>query len=161
MPKLEFFLLFIVGRMDRPHTAQVALSQSLGNYGSLRGVVLDASKASVPGATVLLRNPLTGVQRTTSPIPQGAFQLNGIPFGNYRLTASAPGFQESVQSISIGSPVPVDLNISLAVAGASTSVEVTGAAGVWRSRRRPTGRWTAPCSTACRCKIRPPASARW
>ncbi len=108
-------------------TVETVLAQSLGNYGNLRGMVLDASGASVPDATVLLENPLTGVRRTTSSDSQGAFQVAAIPFGNYRLTASAPGFQESLRSISITSPVPVELHISLAVGGASTSVEVTGA----------------------------------
>ncbi len=110
-------------------TVQLASSQSLGNYGSLRGVVLDGSNASVPSATLVLKNQLTGVQRTTSSDSQGAFQMNGIPFGNYQLTASASGFQESLRSISITSPVPVELKVSLAVAGASTSVEVTAGAG--------------------------------
>ena len=92
-------------------------------------MILDASKAVVPDAAIVLKNPLTGVERTTSSDAQGAFQLNGIPFGNYRLTASAQGFQEAARSISIGSPVPVEIEIGLAVAGASTSVEVTGAGG--------------------------------
>jgi len=106
-----------------------APAQSLGNYGSLRGLVLDPSQSSVPSAAVTLRNPLTGVRRTASTDSTGAFQLNGIPFGVYRLTAAAPGFEESVQNVSVGSPVPLDLKIVLSVAGASTSVEVTGAAG--------------------------------
>jgi hypothetical protein len=129
MPKSELAFLLVVAAGIPALTGGVAFSQSLGNYGSLRGVIYDASKASVPAATVVLGNPLTGVERTTSSDSQGGFQLNGIPFGNYRLTASAPGFQDSVQRISIASPVPVDLRIALAVAGASTSVEVTSAGG--------------------------------
>jgi len=105
-------------------TAPVALSQSLGDYGSVRGVVLDASRSSIPSATVTLRNQLTGVQRTATADSGGAFQLNGIPFGVYQLTTAAPGFQESAQNVSIASPVPLDLKISLQVAGAATTVEV-------------------------------------
>ena len=107
-------------------TVETALAQSLGNFGNLQGVVLDASGASVPDASVLLENPLTGVRRTGSSDAHGAFQFAAIPFGNYRFSVSAPGFQESLRSLSIASPVPLELHVSLAVAGASTSVEVTG-----------------------------------
>ena len=125
MPKFySAFLLLVAAAFPG-----VTVSQSLGNYGSLRGVILDASKAAVPAAAIVLKNPLTGVERATSSDSGGAFQLNGIPFGNYRLTASAPGFQDSVQSVSIASPVPVEVRIPLEVASASTSVEITGAGG--------------------------------
>jgi hypothetical protein len=104
---------------------QTAFPQSLGNYGSLRGIVLDSSGASVASAGITLRNQLTNVQRTTSSGSSGAFQLNGIPFGAYQLITSAAGFQESVQNVSVESPVPAELKITLSVAGSSTSVEVT------------------------------------
>ena len=103
-----------------------ALAQSLGNYGSVHGLILDASTGSVGSATVTLSNPLTGVRRTVSSDPKGTYQLNGIPFGSYQLSASAPGFQEYMHSISVGSPVPVELNITLAIAGTATTVEVSG-----------------------------------
>ena len=128
MPKFRSAAWLFVAALPAV-TVETALSQSPGNNGTLRGVVLDASRASVPSAAVILKNPLSGVQRTTFSDSQGVFQLNGIPFGHYRLTASAPGFQDWAQSISIASPGPVALQISLAVAAASTSVEVTGAAG--------------------------------
>ena len=43
-----------------------AFAQSLGNYGSLRGIVLDPSNAAIPSAKVTLSNPLTDVQRAVS-----------------------------------------------------------------------------------------------
>ncbi|HMF74369.1 MAG TPA: TonB-dependent receptor [Bryobacteraceae bacterium] len=115
---LRFLVLFLAILNSAP-------GQSLGNYGSIHGVVTDASNASVPSALVTLGNPLTGVQRTTSSDTGGAFQLNGIPFGPYRVTAVAPGFRESVQNISIESPVPLALKVSLSLAAASTSVDVS------------------------------------
>jgi Carboxypeptidase regulatory-like domain len=102
-----------------------ALAQSSGNYGSVHGTVFDASNGSVPSALVVLRNPLNGVQRSASSDASGVFQLNGIPFGSYRLTTSAPGFRESVQDVSIESLVSLTLEIALVVAGASTSVDVS------------------------------------
>lgn len=105
-----------------------AAGQSLGNYGSVRGTVLDSSNASIPLATVTLSNSLTGVHRSVSVDRNGTFQLNGIPFGAYQLGASAPGFQGTVRSVSVESPVPIELNISMPVAGTSTAIKVTEAA---------------------------------
>jgi hypothetical protein len=87
-----------------------AFAQSLGNYGSLRGIILDPSNAAIPSAKVTLSNRLTGVQRTVSADPAGAYQLNGIPFGSYQISVSMEGFQESRQTVSIRSPVPMELN---------------------------------------------------
>src|ERR1700757_5152566 len=91
-----------------------AFAQSLGNYGSLRGIILDPSNAVIPFAKVTLSNPLTDVQRAVSADAAGAYQLNGIPFGSYQISVSMEGFQESRQTISIRSPVPMELNITLA-----------------------------------------------
>jgi hypothetical protein len=104
---------------------RMACGQSLGNFGSARGVVLDPSGAAIPKASLTLLNPLTGVQRTATADSSGAFQLSGIPFGSYRLSATAPGFQEFIHTLPVESPVPIDLRISLSVAGASTTVEVS------------------------------------
>ena len=60
-----------------------AFAQSLGNYGSLRGIILDPSNAAIPSAKVTLSNPLTDAQRAVSADAAGAYQLNGIPFGSY------------------------------------------------------------------------------
>ena len=106
----------------------VVVAQSLGNYGSLRGSILDPSNAAIPSATVTLSNPLTGVQRTVSADAAGAYQLNGIPFGSYQVSVSMAGFQASRQTVSIGSPVPIELNITLALAGSATELEVSGEA---------------------------------
>jgi hypothetical protein len=108
---------------------QVARCQSPGNYGNLRGLVLDMSKASVASATVSLRNQVTAVRFTTTSDSGGAFQLNGIPFGAYRLAVSAAGFQDSIQDVSIASPVPIESRIMLSIHGTSASVEVSGLAG--------------------------------
>ena len=126
--KCRFFRSFIVIATCAA-TVHPALSQSLGNYGSVRGLILDTSTASIASATIALKNQLTGVQRMTSSDSSGAFQLNGIPFGVYQLIASTPGFQQSLQNVSVESPVPVELKIVLSVAGAATSVEVTEATG--------------------------------
>ncbi len=106
-------------------TTPTALSQSSGSSGSLHGLVLDASNASVASAAINLKSQLSGARRTASSDSGGAFRLNGIPFGTYVLTVSASGFQQAARSVRIGSPAPVEVVIALSVVGASTTMEVT------------------------------------
>ena len=108
-------------------TVRAGRAQSLGGYGSFRGTVLDATKASVPAA-VFLKNELTGVERRAIADSGGVFLLTGIPFGSYRLTVSAPGFQDSVRNISVGSAVPLGSRIVMELAGARMSINVTDSA---------------------------------
>ena len=106
--------------------ATAALAQSLGNYGNLRGTVADPSSSSVAAAKVLLSNRLTGVNRATTTDANGEFRLHGIPFGGYQVSVRAPGFLDAETAIIISSAVPATLRISLGIAGAHTTVEVTG-----------------------------------
>jgi hypothetical protein len=138
-----------------------ALAQSLGSYGSLRGSILDPSNAAIPSAKMTLSNPLTGVQRTVSADSGGAYQLNGIPFGSYRLSVLMEGFEQSRQTVAIESLVPMELNITLALAGASTAVEVSGGAAGLELSPTTHGTWTDPHSIALPCKTRLPVSAKW
>ena len=124
--RLSSLLLWIV--LSMMWAGKPAFAQSLGNYGSLRGIILDPSNAAIPSAKITLSNPLTGVQRAVSADAAGAYQLNGIPFGSYQISVSMERFQESRQTVSIRSPVPMELNITLALTGASTTVEVSGGA---------------------------------
>src|SRR5215831_6326341 len=109
-------------------TSQGVTPQSPGNYGSLRGRVLDPSNALISTASVTVQNQATGVGRTFSSDSRGAFQLNAIPFGAYRVMVSAPGFQDAVKAVSIRSPTPAVVDITLAIAGASASVQVSAVA---------------------------------
>jgi hypothetical protein len=95
----------------------------MASSGNIRGVITDASGSSMPSALVVLVGG--GFRRSTSPDSSGAFQFDGIPFGTYRLTTSAPGFRESFQDVSVSSTATPVLKISLAIAAASTSVEVS------------------------------------
>src|SRR5260370_24154134 len=100
MPKPYRLFLPCIAVAISVATMPIALSQSPGNYGTLRGVVVDASKASVPSAIITLTNQLTAVERATSSDSGGAFQLNGIPFGTYQIIASAAGFRKYPRNLS-------------------------------------------------------------
>jgi hypothetical protein len=62
--------------------------------GSLSGVVLDPSRAVVPGAEARLTHQESGVVRTTTTSELGEFLFPALPAGNYRLEITRSGFQK-------------------------------------------------------------------
>ena len=93
--------------------------------GVLRGVVLDPSGSAIPGATVEIRNPISQFDKTIVADAQGRFELNNLPFNNYRLTASATGFQKAEQDVNVRSQLPIDLKITVKLGEQTESVTVT------------------------------------
>jgi len=96
---------------------------------SLRGTITDPKGAVIAGAVVTLSNPETGYVRTIKSSPQGEYQFLDVPPSTYTLTADAPGFatlKQAYLTLPVNTPVRLDLNMQ--VAGAQTTVEVSGAA---------------------------------
>jgi hypothetical protein len=94
--------------------------------GTITGTVNDASGAVVPGATVTIGNPVSGLSRTTKTDGAGHYQFNNLSFNPYHLVVDAPGFATFTADVLVRSTVPVTPAISLQVGGASTTVTVTG-----------------------------------
>ena len=65
---------------------------------SLGGAVIDPSGAPVPQARVTVQNTDTGLVRSTTTGPDGAFLFTALPVGNYQLTSEKTGFSRYVQS---------------------------------------------------------------
>ena len=101
-----------------------AYPQSI-NSGTINGSVKDPSGAVVSHASVQLRNPVTGYQQSTLTDNSGAFRLNNIPQNNYRLMVSAPGFAAATQEVDVRSSRPLNVDLSLTLAEASTTMQVT------------------------------------
>ena len=88
---------------------------------------MDPSGAAVPGATVTIRNPVSGYVQSTSTGTDGSFRLSNIPPNPYRLEATASGFGVSAQDVDIRNALPVQVKATLALAGAQTTVNVEAA----------------------------------
>src|SRR5258708_5234412 len=65
---------------------------------TIQGTVLDATGASVPGATVTVRNQNTGEERITQTDAVGGYVVPSLPVGTYRVEVKAPGLQTTVAS---------------------------------------------------------------
>src|SRR3982075_360370 len=107
----------------------VAMAQSAGSSGSVSGTVQDPTGAIVPNATVKIRNPVSGYDRSTTTDTSGKFSFPNIPYNPYHLTVKAPDFAPYTQDVELRSSVPVNLPIALKVSGSTTAVTVEAEGG--------------------------------
>jgi Carboxypeptidase regulatory-like domain len=98
-----------------------------GNASSVRGTVTDPSGAVIPGATIRLSNAASGLDRTVTSDATGEFEIGNIPFNNYQLNVTAPGFASQRQSLVLRSSVAANLKIVLQIAAADSTVTVEAA----------------------------------
>jgi hypothetical protein len=106
-----------------------ASAQSVGNSGSINGTVVDPTGAVVAKATVEIRNPVSGFDRSTITDASGKFEFTNIPFNPYHLVVTAEGFAATVQDAEPRSAVPVSVAIKLKVSGSTTQVTVEAEGG--------------------------------
>jgi Carboxypeptidase regulatory-like domain len=104
-----------------------AQAQSGGSSTSVTGTVVDPSGAVVSKATVEIRNPVSGFERSTGTDASGKFTIPNVPFNPYHLTVTGQGFNSYSRDIDVRSVVPVNVSISLTVKGSSESVTVEAA----------------------------------
>jgi hypothetical protein len=108
-------------------TAVPAYSQVTG--ATLAGTITDASGAVVAGAQISVTNTATQVSRDTTSDSAGLYTFPNLTAGKYDVKVSAKGFSTAAQSaVSLAVGQQQQLNFSLKVGEASTTVEVTGAA---------------------------------
>jgi hypothetical protein len=91
----------------------------------LTGTVTDASGRVMPGVQISASLESSGLHRETVTSSTGAYDIPELPIGLYRVTYSAPGFQERViegMQQTIGHTRT--LNVSLSIAGVLEHAEV-------------------------------------
>src|SRR5450432_2174710 len=110
-----------------PGVAHQLPAQSLGNAGTIEGNVVDPSGAAVAKAAVTIHNAVSGYNQAATTASDGSFRFGNIPPNPYHLEVTAPGFNVFTQDVAIRSGVPVQVKVTLALAGAKTSVTVEAA----------------------------------
>ena len=109
----------------------------LGQYttASLGGTVVDASGASVPGATVMVQHNDTGFSETATTGNDGAFLFPSLPVGNYRLTVEKSGFTAYFQEgITLAVNEAASEKVVLKVGKATDRVTVSANADIVATR---------------------------
>ena len=107
-------------------TLSDGVSAQNATSGELTGFVIDPSGEVVPDAKVELRDNAKGISQTTNSNPDGEYVFSFVPPGNYTLTVTHSGFRETMQTLHVSLGPPITLNVRLVIAGASTTVTVTG-----------------------------------
>src|SRR6187549_3781345 len=82
----------------------------------VRGRVLDAQGAMLPGATVTVRNQDTGMFRETVSNNDGTFLVTAIVPGSYEITAELQGFKKFVRrdvGLEIGNTASIDVPLEM------------------------------------------------
>jgi outer membrane receptor protein involved in Fe transport len=124
-PAVLFLLAGVLG-------CACAFAQSVAGLGAISGTVRDASGAAVPGARVVVSNESKGIKRTLETTDAGVFTAPSlVPAPGYSVTVDKQGFtQYEVKDIQVLVGQNLGLEIALAVAGASTQVQVEAVAPI-------------------------------
>lgn len=93
---------------------------------TVSGTVVDQAGAVVPGATVTISNPATGLSRSATSSSNGRFSFPGLPPSTYRIEVTANGFKKLVKSdVQATVDSSVDFNLALEPGDVSVVVDVT------------------------------------
>lgn len=107
----------------------ITLLSAQSTDGLISGAVRDPSGAIIAGARLEIRNANTGVTTRAESNAQGIYSFPALAVGQYRITATHPGFQTSVlENIRLDVGARLALDFTLAVAAAGQSVEVVAEA---------------------------------
>ncbi len=94
-------------------------------FGGIAGIVTDSVGALVPGAKILATNQKTGATFQAISTSAGTYHFPELPLGNYTITASAQGFEQSVSTdVTVNVQVTTSLNIKLQIGATSQTVTV-------------------------------------
>jgi hypothetical protein len=111
----------------------LAVSVALGTFaanaqtsrGTVTGVVTDATRASVPGATVEIINKETSVVRTTETNEQGVYRFDAVDPGTWDVVVKSTGFKTyTSRAIPVSAAQTAGVNAVLEIGDAVTSIEV-------------------------------------
>ncbi|HWI18042.1 MAG TPA: TonB-dependent receptor [Vicinamibacterales bacterium] len=91
---------------------------------TIRGEVRDEQKASVPGASVMVRHASSGLIRETVSDATGLFELANLPLGTFDVTVTLAGFSTFQARVDATSGVPLRVEAVLALGTFTDTVQV-------------------------------------
>src|SRR5712692_3828795 len=94
--------------------------------GAIQGTVTDSTGAAVPGAQITVTSVDTNLSRTVVTDDTGDYAFTELPIGNYKVTASKPGFRtETLGGIQVTVATAQRADLRLTPGETKESVEVT------------------------------------
>ncbi len=113
-----FALLCLVAVSANPLLAQ-------GVFGTITGVISDATGAVVPNAKITLKDAVSGTDRSSVSNGDGYYTFASVPVGTYNLLVSGAGFRDyKAEGISLTGGSQINVNVALSVGTADQTVSV-------------------------------------
>src|SRR4051794_5253857 len=123
------FLRVVVALMFLSVVASPSFAQGLGGAGTVQGTVKDPTGGVMQAVEVRISNPVSGFTRTITTDAAGKYVFSNLPPNPYHITVDAQGFQTLERDVDVRTGVPITLDLTLSLTGATAAVEVVGHAG--------------------------------
>lgn len=105
--------------------AMLATTAAAQVTAAIGGVVRDPQGAVLPGATVTVRQPSSGLERLGVSDGSGRFTVPNLPTGHYEVTITLDGFAPDTRQLRLDGTAPAPLEATLAVASVTDTIVVT------------------------------------
>src|SRR6202795_3824680 len=92
--------------------------------GSLRGVVQDASRSRIPGATITAQAAESSIRREATADDRGEFRMGDLPPGTYHVVVIAKGFTEASSEVSVIVSFVREMRVTMSPAAVQQTVTV-------------------------------------
>jgi len=99
------------------------------NTASIRGQVLDQSRAAAQDAEVTISNTVVRFERTGRTDSSGNFSFSGLPVGTYSLVAHKDKFADLRRELTLMGGTAAEVQLQLSVSEVQTDIVVMGVAG--------------------------------
>jgi hypothetical protein len=97
-----------------------------GYFGTVSGILTDATGAIIQGAKVTLLDEEKGYQFTATSNAEGQYLFVSIPPGSYTVSAEAKGFEKTVRThVKLSVSENPSANLTMKIAGGTQTVDVT------------------------------------
>jgi hypothetical protein len=115
-------------------TALLCLT-ALGQTAPLNGAITDPNGAVVAGATVVVKNNVTGEKYQATTSGNGTFSIPALGASTYTVTINAPGFKQAViNEVKLDVGTPANVRVTLEVGNTSESVVIQGGGEIVQSQ---------------------------
>ena len=97
-----------------------------GSAAAILGTVNDATGATIPGASIQVKNEETGFLQSVITDEQGRYRVPDLGLGGYEVTASMPGFGTVARkgiALTVGSQNVVDFSLPVGATQETVNVE--------------------------------------
>jgi Carboxypeptidase regulatory-like domain/TonB-dependent Receptor Plug Domain len=119
--------------------ANITWGQSI-TAGDVTGAVTDPSGAAVPNAAVTLTSVDTNASHTATTNAEGNYRFAFVPPGLWKIAVNASGFQAQERpNLSVSAGQPTVVNVQLALAKSSQTVDVVEAAATIQAENADVG----------------------